>query len=271
MSVPPDQLTARERAAWLRRKAAPRRRADRVSVAVRTGLLSKPCTIPLIPLGQLFAADFPEITFPAGKDIAQLMWRGLADRNSIEVIWQRSTDITGIQSPPTAELDEEFGSTITMSACILDPERISDLPYYEELPHNIREQLVRWRPEPEDTDEQHHHGARQHPPSLYYQLSAAPGFKIGGSMNWSTSDMPDLICPDCKAPTSLLLQLDTYEWPPQQPDSPWRPLQDCQLVPGTPHYELACEPTGLTIGRAGRGGVFTCSVNPEHSAQFICQ
>ncbi len=268
--MPSGQLTARERAARLSWKAASRRRADRASVAERTALLREPCATPLIPLAQLFAADFPEITFPAGKDIAQVMWRGLFDHDSIEVFWQDSADIIGIQQPPAAELAEEFGDTITMSACILDPERISDLPWYEELPPNVREQLVQCRPEPADTDDLAHNGARQYPPSLYYRLSAAPGFKIGGSMNWSTNDVPDLICPDCKASTALLLQLDTYEWPPGQPDSHWRPREDSQLVPGTPHYNLACEPTGLTIGRASHGGVFACSMNPEHSPQFIC-
>lgn len=271
MAVPADQLTARERATRLSRKVASRRRADRASVAERTTLLREPCTTPLIPLAQLFAADFPEITFPAGKDIAQVMWRGRFDHNSIEVFWHDSAAITGIQLPPASELSAEFESTITMSACILDPERISDLPWYEELPPAIRKQLAQWRLDSEDTDEDDDDDAEQYPPALYYQLSAAPGFKIGGSMGWTTTDMPDLICPDCKSPTSLLLQLDTYEWPSGEPDSHWRPSEDRLLVPGTPHYDLACQPTGLTIGGTSHGGVFTCSSNPEHRPRFFCQ
>lgn len=56
-----------------------------MTVAERTALLREPCDAPLIPLAQLFAADFPEITFPPGKDLVQLLWRGgLWDHDCIE-------------------------------------------------------------------------------------------------------------------------------------------------------------------------------------------
>ena len=225
-----------------------------------------PCRAPQVPLAQLFAADFPEITFPEGKDLVQLMWRveDWGAHDCIQVFWRRSVDVTDVLAP-LAELDR--GRTV--GACILDPERISDFPWYEELPDEVLERLHEWNPEREESE--YNHDGRRRPPSLYDELSTAPGFKVGGSMDWSITDMPNMVCPDCDAPSALLLQLDTYEWAPGRPDSHWRPLEDRHLVPGTSDYKLACEPTGLTIGSASHGGVFVCSMNPEHAALFRCQ
>ncbi|MFI2281016.1 hypothetical protein [Nocardia beijingensis] len=243
-----------------------------MTAAERTARLREPCDAALIPLAQLFAADFPEITFPPGKNLVQLFWRGgLWGHDCMEVFWQQSANISDIQASPTAELDRSH----MIAACVLDPERICDFPWYEELPDEILERLHEGVPEPEEAeetaDELDVYDSPQYPPSFYWKMSAAPGFKVGGSMNWSTTNMPDVVCPDCGAPSTLLLQLDTYEWAPGQSDSHWCPLEDRQLVPGTPAYKFACEPTGLTIGGSSHGGVFVCSANPAHAAQFRCQ
>ncbi|WP_406267435.1 hypothetical protein OH799_22320 [Nocardia sp. NBC_00881] len=203
----------------------------------------------------------------------QLMWRGEDwDYDCIQVFWRRTADVTDALAVPFAEFDDPRAENRCPRPCILDPERVLEYPWYEELPDEVLERLQSWKPDSEeDEDPADEKDTQWVPPSLYYQMSTAPGFKVGGSMSWSTTDMPDLVCSDCGAPSTLLLHLDTYEWAPGRSASRWRPLEDRHLLPGTPDYELACEPTGLTIGSATHGGVFICSASPEHAAKFRCQ
>lgn len=220
---------------------------------------------PLVPLAQLTAADFPEITFPDDTDLVQLLWCGGDwDSEAVRVFWRRAADVTDVLTdPPTSELDDEpMAEEFFPRPCVLDPERVPEYPWYEELPDELRARLRAWIPGP----------AEEYYPQLYNEVATAPGFKVGGSMNWSTTDMPQLACPICSAPPVLLLQLDTYEFDRSGDRvSRWQPLEERHLIHHTPEYELACEPTGLLVGRGSRGGVFVCSTNPEHWTGFFCQ
>ncbi|MFE4457195.1 hypothetical protein ACFROC_07545 [Nocardia tengchongensis] len=235
-------------------------RVSGLSVDERTDRLRASCDVPLTPLVQLYRADFPEIAFPAGSDVLQLLWRGgFWDRDCIRAYWRDSASVFAVQAAPPVDVQ------VAVRPCVLDPERIIDFPWFEELPGDVLRRIN------DALGESAAEEGRPAAPALYHRLSAAPGFKVGGSLAWPAVEMPSVICPDCGASCTLLVQLDTYEWLPSDPDSPWRPSACGDVAEDTEEYENACSPVGLVVGRATYGGVFACSADSAHAVQFRCQ
>lgn len=218
-----------------------------------------PC--PLVAIAQLTAADFPEIAFPSGTDLAQVLWcpdwhdqphpEGWGQ--ACRVFWRRAADVTEVlDEQPDPRVHWEYDSDMVPRACVLRPERVVEYPWPEELPEDLRERL-------DDT---------------YEEVSTFPGCKLGGSMCWSTTDMPfSLTCGVCGDRLSLFLQFDTYEFTPShtgEPDRFW-PLEERHLQPRTPAFDTAREPTGMTVGRGSRAGLFLCAADPTHPPSFFTQ
>lgn len=227
----------------------------------------------MIVVAQLTAADFPEIAFPDGADLVQVLWCGgyhgaPEGAEPVRVFWRRAADVRQALAEQPTPAPELSAQRLVPRPCVLDPERVVEYPWYEELPDDLLERLRAWEtPYPDE---------EWYPP-LYDEVATAPGFKVGGSMGWWTTDMPEeLVCPTCQAPSVLLLQLDTHEWCPHLEWDPhrvsrWQPLEERHLVAHTAEYQQACEPTGASIGRASHGGVFVCSAAPDHPATFYGQ
>jgi hypothetical protein len=225
---------------------------------------------PMVPIAQLTAADVPEAGFPAGTDLLQILWcpewhdqpRPEGWGQACRVFWRRAADVTDVladQPDPEEHWDHEWD--MIPRACVLQPERLVEYPWEEELPEDLRDRVAAWLTEHD----------------LYDDGSAIPGYKVGGSMNWSVSDMPkSLTCPSCEAPLALLLQLDTYEWalgawgPDGEPHRFW-PLEERHLERDDPGFDLARQPVGMTVGRAGHGGLFVCSADPTHPPCYFTQ
>ncbi|GLY74611.1 hypothetical protein Airi01_028780 [Actinoallomurus iriomotensis] len=217
--------------------------------------------VAMVPVAQLAAADFPEIAFPAGTDLAQILWCpshhptwGYAP--AFRLIWRDSSTVTApLAAPPTPHLigDADY----VPRPCVLHPERVIEYPWHEELPKDLRDKLEEW-----EAGE-----------SLYqYMLSIVPGCKVGGGMSWEVTDMGELPpCDACGAPLKLLLQLDSCEWSTDAQGLRWAPMEDRHLEFATPEHNRAHEPTGLQISRYSHGGFFVCSTAPEHPAIFFTQ
>ncbi|MCO6005213.1 hypothetical protein NE236_09470 [Actinoallomurus purpureus] len=212
--------------------------------------------IPMVAVGQLTAADFPEIAFPRGTDLVQILWcvgyHCCPQHAPCRVVWRRAAEVTDVlEAPPVPDLEGElpgFYDGAIPRPCVLHPERVTEYPWHQELPADLRDRLWAW-------DEGK---------GLYDEVATAPGFKVGGSMDWSVSDMARLECVTCAAPTVLLLQADSYE----AAGGRWQPLEERHLVFGTPEYERAEHPTGMELARGGHGGFFVCSADPEHPVLF---
>ncbi|MEU8901606.1 hypothetical protein [Nocardia sp. NPDC048505] len=213
---------------------------------------------PLTPLAQLRAADFPEITFPEGTDLVQFLWcTGDHGADTVQVRWRAAAEVKRVRPFPLAAEFEDAQEEYFPLPCVLHPERVLEYPWHQELPEELRRALRAWQPGPE-----------LYPPH-YAEVATAPGFKVGGSMNWSGTDMPsDFACAVCSAPPFLLLQLDSREF---TADSRWQPLEERHLSPGTYKYISAAQPTGLQVGRSSHAGVFVCSAQPEHLVEYIRQ
>lgn len=225
---------------------------------------------PMVAVAQLTAADFPELGFPDETDLVQVLWcpewheqphpHGWGQ--ACRVIWRRTAEITdALAGNPDTEEDWDPEYDMVPRACVLHPERLVEYPWPEELPGDLANRLE-FGSEARD---------------LYDDVAAIPGHKVGGSMNWSVSDMPSpLDCAACDAPLALLLQLDTYEWglggfgPDGEPHRFW-PLEERHLEPRGEEFDAAREPTGMTVGRGGHAGLFVCSADPTHPPSFFTQ
>ncbi|GAA2352657.1 hypothetical protein [Streptomyces violaceusniger] len=105
-------------------------------------------------------------------------------------------------------------------------------------------------------------------------MSTFPDCKLGGSMCWATTDMQfSLTCGVCGDPLSLFLHFDTYEFGLNHggdPDRFW-PLEERHLAPGTPAFDAAREPTGMSVGRGSHVGLFLYTTGPTHPPSFFTQ
>jgi hypothetical protein len=207
----------------------------------------------MVAVVQLTAADFPEITFPEGTDLLQILWCvGYHFKHApLRVVWRRASEVTEIlDEPPVPDLEGElpgFYETYIPRPCVLHPERLIEYPHplWDELPDDLSDRLQAW-----DKDR-----------DFYEEVSTAPGFKVGGSVIHGSAPS-GLECVTCGAPAVLLLQLDNGEGYGR-----WWPIEDRHLVPGTPEFEQAFMPTGMMID-VGPGGLFACSADPEHPVHF---
>ncbi|MFE2064912.1 hypothetical protein ACFXDH_21365 [Streptomyces sp. NPDC059467] len=222
---------------------------------------------PMAAVAQLTTADFPEIRFPDGTDVVQLLWcpdwhdqphpEGWGQ--ACRLFWRRAAEVTDLltEQPRSEDPDPDM----VPRPCVLHPERLTEYPCVEELPAGPARRYKAWlagRNLPDD-------------------VSAIPGYKLGGSMTWGVTDRPEhLECEACRAPLELFLQFDTSEyglgsWGPEgTPDRFW-PLEERGLEPRTDAWWAALEPTGMTIGRGGHAGLFVCSADPRHPASHFTQ
>ncbi|WP_222871997.1 hypothetical protein, partial [Nonomuraea sp. PA05] len=231
--------------------------------------------IPMLGVAQFYARDIPEIPFPEGTDLLQVLWcpnehdledTGLAPAPLL--VWRRVTDVADVLAePPMRDHTTPDGGTETPVAdlshedylprpCVLHLERVTEYPDPEELPGHVQTALNAW----EDSSEH----------SYQYLLSIAPGCKIGGWESWHVTDMYELPCDVCGTETEPLLKLASSEWDGGS-ESRWRPLEERHLEWGTPECEETLEPTTLQLGRHAALTIFLCPRSAEHGYRLTIQ
>jgi hypothetical protein len=226
----------------------------------------------MVGVAQFCARDIPEIAFPEGTDLLQVLWcpndhAGDDVRPVPLLVWRRTADLTDVLTDPpmpdhttpdalpdtpVSELSQEG---YLPRPCVLHPERVTEYPFYEELPEPLQAALEAW-----DDEE-----------DLYqYLLSIAPGCKIGGWESWHVTDMYELPCHVCGTETEPLLKLDSTEWDGGS-ESRWRPLEERHLERGTPECQETHEPTTLDLGRHAALTVFLCPQSADHGHRLTIQ
>ncbi|MFD9430386.1 hypothetical protein [Streptomyces sp. NPDC060002] len=201
----------------------------------------------LVPVAQLTAADFPEIRFPEGADLVQLLWcpdwhdqphpEGWGQ--ACRLFWRTAADVLNpLPEGEQPEPDTHWDGDMIPLPCVLHPERVTEHSWDEELPD---------------------------------ELSPTPGYKVGGSMSWGVTDRPESMdCGEdgCGAPLELFLQLDSYEY---EDGGRFQPLGERGLDPTSEAGRAAREPVGMTVGRGGHAGLFVCTADPRHPVSFFTQ
>jgi Domain of unknown function (DUF1963) len=207
---------------------------------------------PLVPVLQLFAADIPDLPFPPGTDLMQLLWCPFDHEPYYsprpELFWRTAAIDTPLLSLPPRPANAP--KNYLPDPCVLDPERIVEYPQWD-LAENLAEALsARFDKLEEATGW-----------SYWYELSVAPGVKVGGYPNWTQEpDWPN--CNGCGKRMNHLLSVDSSEFDGGSART-WLPIEDRPAtgkifdLPFEDRKAIQSAP-GLMIGDMGGVYVFIC-------------
>ncbi|MGW1545227.1 DUF1963 domain-containing protein [Streptomyces sp. NPDC002309] len=213
--------------------------------------------IPLVPILQLFAGDVPDLAFPNGTNVLQVLWcpfdheHGHVPRPEI-FRWDSSQDDVEPADPPRpVGADSDY----LADRCVLHPEPVTDYPNWD-LPEEVADALEsRFEELEEETGW-----------SYWSHLSVAEGIKVGGYPTW-TQEPNWPTCPTCGRRMEHLLTLSSAEFDGESWLT-WLPVEDTPAT-GT-IWDLPYEerrqiqrPPGLMLGDMGGMYLFECPRCPE--------
>jgi hypothetical protein len=218
------------------------------STELRRGMVvhsMKPTGNPYVGVLQLTRQDVPELGFPADADLFQLLWCP-NDHEPLfgpvcRVAWHATDGVrlasAAIPSPPSAP-------DYLARACVLHPERVTEYPSVFELPDELFEPIRAWEASLGDD------------PIYQYQLSTAPGTKVGGHVGW----IQDPQVPECEAGHRMehLLTVESAEfdggtWPR------WLTVEESDAWSGPTRRRFEIQSAaGLMLGDMGALYVFIC-------------
>ncbi|MGW3914316.1 hypothetical protein ACWEBX_22740 [Streptomyces sp. NPDC005070] len=214
--------------------------------------------VPLIPVVQVYAADVPSLPRPAGTDLLQMLWCPFDHDEdylpAAELYWRASADVTDpLPAPPEPSV---IGSDNYLpEPCLLHPETVTEYPAPHELPEELADRIEAWEEEQNPDDEDDIEVV-----DYQYDLSVAPGCKLGGHGPWSFSDPFPMSCAECGSDVRPLLTIDGTEW--DGGTGSWRPLEDADYD-GLHFLGPACA-TQLTIGRSYTLQIYVCVASYAH-------
>ncbi|MEU6167840.1 hypothetical protein [Streptomyces tanashiensis] len=212
--------------------------------------------LPLLALAQFYARDVPDLAAfaPPGTDLLQVLWcafDGHEDGSfshfgpSTRLLWRRAAEVTDpLPAQPEPPLVERV--RYLPEPCVLHPERIVEYPFADYLPKALVERIDAW----EDAFEER---LGRTAPAYQYDLSVAPGWKIGGWDSWHRTDLIRVHCEACGSEMRVLLTIDSTE-----SQESWGPFPS----PGCP--------TGISAGR-DEYRAFVCPADPAHPHRMSAQ
>ncbi|MCF2532096.1 DUF1963 domain-containing protein [Yinghuangia soli] len=214
--------------------------------------------MPLVPVVQVYARDLPassDVPFPPGTDLLQVLWCPFHHAPyygpMAQVFWRDSADV----SAPMTEFPEPpegaDGGALPVP-CVLHPERVMEYPSYDMTQSQADEvQAIAEELEKETGW------------SYWYDLSVAPGVKLGGYPGW-TQDPQWPRCA-CGRVMDHLITVESNEFDGE--DSPrWIPVED---QAGGDVWNTVKNPTDLVLGDAGGVYVFVCSTCPGRPYETV--
>ena len=208
--------------------------------------------IPLIPVAQLYRRDVPDFAGPDGADLLQVLWCPLDHPEEgynprVRLYWRRSADVTAPldASPEPPVVNDSYLPV----PCVVHPERIREYQYGGLLPEELDARITSWEDEAEEETEEEETGR-----SYQFDLSLAPGWKVGGFANWSLTDPHPMNCAECGTAMTLLFTAHSGEW--HGINCSWRPLEE--------PADASPIPTDVSIGRGYALYVFRCPASYDH-------
>ncbi|GIG62652.1 hypothetical protein Lfu02_70240 [Longispora fulva] len=226
----------------------------------RAGDTATPRTQPLVPVLQLFARDVPELPFPPGTDLFQLLWcpaweHGDYDIALLKVYWRDSTTVSPADIGPGPLIEVLTDDELLPNPCVLSPERVTEYPSGHELDQAVYDEVMAWE--------------RTSGHRYEYELAAAPGTKVGGWIDWIQSpEFPDC---SCGRPMRYLLTIASWEGNPCSYDR-WLPEWTAlNHSTGTAQRPTGHEDAGLMLGDAGSFYLFTCLDCPDRPVTTVFQ
>ncbi|MBW4717200.1 DUF1963 domain-containing protein [Saccharothrix obliqua] len=139
--------------------------------------------LPMVAIAQFYARDVPELPFPEGTDVCQVLWCPTDHDPHYaplpRVWWRDASTVTAVATAPEPDRDlseEEYLPT----PCRIAPERVVEYPDWDDLPSDeLRERISAW-----ERGQEWRYRA---------DLATAPGTKVGGWPDWIQSPVE----PEC--------------------------------------------------------------------------
>lgn len=219
----------------------------------------------LVPVLQLRAADAPELPFPRGTDLFQLLWCPTDHTANFVakpfVFWRDSRDL--VDSPVSISATTAPDGNYVPTPCALHLERVREFPHILDLDETLKEKLKAWRL-PNDMA-----GFFGGPTTMYeWALSVCPSNKIGGNVFWGMDDeTPN--CDACGTKLRHLLSLTDSEYDggtfPR-----WMPTAERPLWDGDFHERMAVQ-NAPDWNLGGRLIVFTCTACEHRPIRSVFQ
>ena len=218
---------------------------------------------PMVPIVQLYLREaHGAVAGPEGADLLQILWCPF-DHDphylpTSRIRWRRSSDGVDralVQPEPTLIQSEYYFP----DPCVIHPEPVTEYPASDLMPEGLCDQIFEQEEAWSDVvDFQNYQ----------YDLSMAPGWKIGGWAPWSFSDATPALCPACGSEQQPFLYVDSCEW--DGGNGSWKPLED-RSPDAWPHrYPSANNQVQVTIGRGYGMQIYTCPVSYDHpSVEFM--
>ncbi|WP_406397222.1 DUF1963 domain-containing protein [Streptomyces uncialis] len=133
--------------------------------------------VPVVPVVQLFARDVPELRFPEGKDVLQVVWCPLIHPDELDVAlpalhWRDEAEaraagvLRDVPQPPGGEYELDF---MPRPACTLTPTVVVDYPD-KDLPGELLPYVVEFEEK---------YG------SFYNEVACVSRNKVGGYPAWT--------------------------------------------------------------------------------------
>jgi hypothetical protein len=201
----------------------------------------------MVPVLQLYAKDVPDVPFPAGADLLQVLWCPVAHEfedmferpmprmaPACQAFW-RSSNATGAVSPPELDLSSVDDDYLP-EPCTVHPEHVEDYPNLWEL------------------DEKDRAAVESHEFDYEDVLGPAPGSKVGGWVAWDQE--PEAPTCDVGHDMTHLATIATVEsW-----SDSW-----------TADDDVSRQTAGLMIGDCGGYFLFTCTQCPDRPVAAVTQ
>jgi hypothetical protein len=259
--VPPEVTTWAEATEWALRNGAGVALYPDGSITTRVSDSRPPDPpSPLVCLLQLYARDVPDLPFPDGTDLLQVLWcpneHGLPWCGPRpEAFWRRASDVASmLRHPPPPVFDAGLNArNYDPVPCLLHPEPVTEYPDSGDLPTALCERVEGWD-RGEDADAPH----------LYWSaLSTAPGTKALGYPRWIQGPRPP-VCGQCGQVMEHLVTIASEETGNRDR---WQPDDDLPE-----QFPCNFAPHGILIGDVGSMYLFTCTTCPDRplgvSTQF---
>lgn len=224
--------------------------------------------LPLLALAQFYARDVPDLApfAPPGTDLLQVLWCPFARHDdatdgdygpSTRLVWRRAAEVTErLSTQPEPGIVE--WKRYLPDACVLFPEQVVDLPFADYLPRELVARIDAW----EDAFQER---AGKAAPTYQYDLSIAPGWKIGGWDSWHRTDLVRVFCGVCGTEMRLLLTIDSGGG-----GRSWVSYDEAAEVWDGTSPPAVHGPTGISASR-DEYRAFVCPKNPSHPHRMSSQ
>lgn len=219
-------------------------------------------TVPLVSIVQIHRRDVPQLAFPDGTDLLQVLWCPfLIDEcpsPTPRVYWRNTESIGSLLEEVPAQVSIAPQERIP-NACVVHPESVVEYPSGD-MPRDMRQALrQRMKAMEAETGWLYDH-----------HLADAPGIKLGGYPSWKQEPYWPA-CETCGARMDHLLTVDS--WESDGSSRTWVPLEDgggADDSQGSGLFERHAinEPAGIMIGDAGGVYIFQCPTCPNRPVGY---